>query len=72
MAKMIELPFRTNVPLSAQCSHGKTWDEYCVECDVVNLVSDIDETERQLKRSKARLADIMRYLNAGSAHSGGG
>jgi hypothetical protein len=60
--KSINLPFRTDIPLSDQCSHGKAWTEYCVECDVVNLGTDIDFMERQLKRTKARLADIHRSL----------
>lgn len=62
MSTTINLPLRRDVPLSDQCSHGKTWDEFCARCRVVSLEESIKWMEPQLRRDKAELADLLEQL----------
>lgn len=58
MSKSINLPFKPGVPLREQCSHGKTWDEFCLDCRIVWLEHDMEERERQLRRDRAELEQL--------------
>jgi hypothetical protein len=53
--KSINLPFRLDVPLADQCSHGKLWTEDCIECEIVSLEDSLPRMEKTVKRDRARL-----------------
>lgn len=56
--KTIELPIRSDVPLTEQCSHGKTWDDFCRSCRIVTLQESLKWMEQQVRRDKAELAKL--------------
>lgn len=60
MSKSINLPFRHDVPLSDQCSHGKTWDEVCSDCRIVWLRECLRTMEPQVRRDRAELELLLR------------
>lgn len=59
MSKSINLPLRSDVPLSDQCSHGKTWDEFCRDCRIVWLQESLRTMEPQVKRDRAELEHLV-------------
>jgi hypothetical protein len=66
--KHANLPFRLDVPLADQCSHGKLWTEDCIECEIVSLEESLPRMEKTVKRDRARL-DRLYAMRA--SHNGG-
>jgi hypothetical protein len=60
MSRTVNLPFRRDVPLSDQCSHGKLWTEPCRECRIVSLTESLGWMEKQVKRDRAELDQLLR------------
>ena len=58
----IDLPIRREVPLSDQCGHGKTYDEFCRECRIVSLQDSLKWMEPQVRRDRAELERLQRGL----------
>lgn len=56
--KSINLPFRIDVPLADQCSHGKLWTEDCIECEIVSLEDSLPRMEKTVTRDRARLGRL--------------
>ena len=59
MSRTINLPIRSDVPLSEQCSHGKRWSEVCNECRVVSLRESLGWMEPQVQRDRAELKKLL-------------
>lgn len=59
MSKTINLPFRQDVPLRDQCSHGKLWTQDCKECEIVSLTEWLEKMEPRIKRDRARLDRLL-------------
>lgn len=59
MSASINLPIRRDVPLSEQCSHGKTWDEFCRDCRIVSLQESLKWMEPQVRRDRAELEQLQ-------------
>ena len=55
----ISLPIRNDIPLADQCSHGKTWKEPCIDCEIVSMTEWLRTMEPRIQRDRATLDRLL-------------
>ena len=55
----ISLPIRNDIPLADQCSHGKTWNEPCIDCEIVSMTEWLRTMEPRIQRDRATLDRLL-------------